>query len=80
MQVAVVVLHSNLGKSERSECWSCPAKPSQSEEDGVEAVLLLPRVLAVLGTGRQLGRAGRLRNLLHHLLQPDLGHSLLGHL
>ena len=63
MQVAVVVLHSNLGKSERSECWSCPAKPSQSEEeDGVEAVLLLPRVLALLGAGRRL--------------QPDRHHGL----
>ena len=62
MQVAVVVLHSNLGKSERSECWSSPAKRSQSEEDGVEAVLLLPRVLALLGAGRRL--------------QPDRHHGL----
>ena len=30
-----------------------PAQPSQSE-DGVEAVLLLPRVLALLGAGRHL--------------------------
>ena len=59
MQVAVVVLHSNLGKSERSECWSCPA---QQSEDGVEAVLLLPRVLALLGAGRRL--------------QPDRHHGL----
>ena len=62
MQVAVV-LHSNLGKSERrSECWSSPAKRSQSEEDGVEAVLLLPRVLPLLGSGRRL--------------QPDRNHGL----
>ena len=59
MQVAVV-LHSNLGKSERSECWSSSAQ--QSEEDGVEAVLLLPRVLALLGAGRHL--------------QPDRHHGL----
>ena len=37
-------------------------QPSQSEEDGVEAVLLLPRVLALLGAGRHL--------------QPDRHHGL----
>ena len=58
MQVAVV-LHSNLGKSERMLAQPSPA---QQSEDGVEAVLLLPRVLALLGAGRHF--------------QPDRHHGL----